>query len=145
MKTFLTFLIVGLSLSGCASTPAPDPWADLTVETDPATPALDCGSFPGPASASEGPDGTLESITYDVAGTNALEQYRVCSEANQANVDEHAAQIAELKIVRKELTGAGAGQRRIADMRLEMLEDERRHHMWSSVVYIAIAIAGIAL
>ena len=141
MRKLLTFLIIGASLSaGCATTPPDSPWDGLTVETGRAAPALDCGPFPFPTRASEA------EIVYDQEGVNALEAYRICAEANQANVDEHAAQIQELKIARKALVEAGQAQRNIADFRQEMLEDERRHHMWQSVGYwIAIIGMGFAL
>lgn len=141
MKRFLTFWIVGLSLSliGCATVET-DPWADLTVETDPAETALDCGKFPMPAASDE------SSITYDVEGVNALEAYRVCSEANEGIANEHASQIDQLKTARKALTEAGEAQRNVAEMRQEMLEDERRHHFWTSIGYWVLIIGmGFAL
>lgn len=138
MKRSLTFLIVGLSLSGCA-TVEENPWADLVVETEPAETALDCGSFPMPA-ASDG-----QGITYDAAGVNALEAYRTCSEANQGIANEHAAQVDQLKIVRQALTEAGQAQRNVAEMRQEMLEEERRHHFWQSLGYWVLIIGAVAL
>lgn len=140
MIRLLTSLIIFASLSGCATSPPISPWAGLSVETVPAAAALDCGSFPGPSGATD------EQITYDQAGVNALETYRVCAEANQGNVDEHAAQIKQLKIARKGLTEAGQAQRNIADMRAEMLEDERKHHFWQSLGYwVVIGAMGVAL
>jgi hypothetical protein len=133
----LTFLIVGLS-SGCTSTPPENPWDDLTTETDPAATAIDCGKFPAPTAASDA------EIVYDKAGVNELEAYRVCSEANAAMTDEHAAQIGELKTSRKSLVAAGQSQRTIADMRETMLKDERSHHFWQSLGYWVIIIAAVA-
>jgi len=61
-------------------------------------------------------------------------------------VGEHAAQIGQLKVARKALVEAGQAQRNIADMRQEMLEDERRHHFWQSIGYwVAIIGMGLAL
>ena len=138
MKRSLTFLIVGLSLSGCA-TVQEDPWSELTVETEPAVTALDCGRFPMPASSGEA------GITYDVSGVNALEAYRTCSEANEAIANEHAAQVDQLKIAREALTEAGQAQRNVALMRQEMLEEERRHHFWQSLGYWVLIIGAVAL
>ena len=138
-KWQLSLIISASLLSGCASSPAPNPWDGLTVETDPATTAIDCGSFPLPSEALEA------AVVYDKAGLNALEAYRLCSEANEANVDEHAAQIGQLKISRKNLVEAGAAQRRIADLRSEILEDERKHMFWERLGLWAIALAGVAL
>lgn len=138
MKKFLTSLIVGLSLSACA-TVEENPWADLTVETDPAEAALDCGSFPMPVLSDE------VGITYDLAGVNDLEAYRTCSEANQGIANEHAAQIDQLKVARKALVEAGEAQRNVAEMRQEMLEEERRHHFWQSLGYWVLIIGAVAL
>ncbi len=140
MSRLLTCLIIGASLSGCATRPPNSPWDGLSVETVPAAAALTCGSFPAPITATDA------EITYDLAGVNALEAYRVCAEANEGNVDEHAAQIKQLKITRKGLTEAGQAQRNIADMRAEMLEDERKHHFWQSLGYWGVIGAmGFAL
>jgi len=142
MSQFLTSCIIGLNLilSGCAASPPNSPWEGLSVETDSATAALDCGGFPAPTSA------TGTEIAYDQAGVNDLEAYRVCSEANQANVDEHAAQIKQLKIARKGLTEAGQAQRNIADMRAEMLEDERKRNFFEKIGLYAVIIGmGLAL
>jgi len=138
MKTWLIFLIGGVSLSGCATTPPPNPWDDLTTETEPAATPIDCGRFPAPTEATE------SMIVYDTAGVNELEAYRVCSEANTAIADEHAEQIGELKTARAALVEAGQSQRNIADMRETMLEDERSHHFWQSLGYWVIIIAAVA-
>ena len=98
MRALLIFCLAGLS--ACA-TVQENPWEGLTVDTKPATEPLDCGRFPLPAEV------VGETIIYDNSGTNALEDYRTCSEANEAIVSEHAAQIAELKVVRKALVEAG--------------------------------------
>ena len=139
MKILPIFCLVGV-LSGCATTPPENPWADLTTETDPATTSLDCGSFPLPN------EQIGDAIVYGEDRIHDLEAYRVCAEANQAVVDEHAAQIGDLKQSRASLTSAGAHQRNIADMRLEMLEDERRHNFWTTLGYWVVIVGlGAAL
>lgn len=134
MKMLRIFLLVGV-LSGCATTQVENPWDDLSTETDPAATSLDCGSFPLPSGATE------TGIEYNKAGTNNLEAYRQCAEANQAIVDLHAAQIGELEISRAALVEAGQSQRNIAQMRQEMLDDERQHHFWQSLGYWVMIIA----
>ena len=132
MRMLLIFSAVGV-LSGCVTQPA-DPWQDLTVEVEPATAPIEC-RMPLP-------DEVIgQSIVYETA--HSLEAYRVCSEANEALVEEHAAQIQQLKIPRQHLVEAGQAQRHIADMRQEMLEDERRHNFWTSVGYWVVII-GLA-
>jgi len=138
MRQLALFLIAGASLSGCVTTP--NPWLGQVTETEAAAAPVDCGSFPMPTQF----DG--DNITYDNAGVNDLEAYRVCSEANKAIAAEHAAQIGELKTARAALVSAGAAQRNIADMRQEMLEDERKHNAVMSVGYWIIILGlGLAL
>lgn len=140
MNRLLMFLIIGASLSGCATKQPESLWGEISVEVSPAAAALDCGPLPFPTLA------TGVEIVYDEAGVNALEEYRLCSEANQANVDEHAAQLMQLKVARRALVDAGQAQRNIADMRLEMLNDERQHHFWQSIGYWAVIIGlGLAI
>lgn len=140
MNRLVIFSILGLSLSGCASAPPVNPWDDLTTDTNPAVTSIDCGRFPAPS------DATDSMIVYDMVGVNALEDYRSCAEANQSIVDLHAAQIGELKVARGALVSAGKHQRNIADMRLEMLEDERRHNFWTSLGYWVVIVGlGAAL
>ncbi len=138
MRTLLLCSIIGLGLSGCASAPL-DPWQDLDVNVEQAVGSIDCGRFPMPITAS------AAEIIYDEDGVNALEAYRVCSEANEAIVGEHAAQIGQLKIARKALVEAGQSQRNIAEMRQTMLADERRHHLFQSAGYWVLILGAVAL
>ena len=139
MKQLLA--VIGLVfLSGCATTPPESPWTVLSTETEAATPPLNCGAFPLPSEATDA------FIVYDETGVNALEVYRTCSEANEANVNQHAAQILQLKVARKSLVEAGKAQRNIANMKQEMLEEERRSHLFQSLGYWALIIGlGSAL
>jgi len=86
-----------------------------------------------------------EGIVYSVDGVNKLEAYRTCSEANEVIGSEHAAQIGQLKLARKGLVEAGQAQRRIADMKQTMLDDERKHHFWQSLGYWVLIGGAIAL
>ena len=107
-----------LCLSACATTPQPNPWADLDTETEQAVQAIDCGQFPLPTESSD------SGATYSLEGLNQLNAYRVCSESNELNMDEHAAQIGQLKISRKGLTEAGQAQYRISQMLEQIIEQE---------------------
>ncbi len=135
MRMLLTFLLVGV-LSGCAVQTL-NPWDGLTTETSPATTPLNC--------VMPRPDEVVgQSIVYMTA--DALEAYRVCSEANEGIASEHVLQIGQLKLARKGLTEAGRAQRNIADMREEMLRDERRHNFYQSIGLYAVIIGmGVAL
>lgn len=140
MNRYQVFWIsFALVLSGCASMPTPNPWDGLETETEQATKAIDCGQFPSPIMATE------DAVTYDLDGLNSLNAYRLCSEANEANVDEHAAQIGQLKLARKGLTEAGQAQRNISLMLKEIMEEERKNNFWQKLGWAAIALAGVAL
>jgi len=131
----LVFWLAGVS--ACATSTV-NPWDGLTAETEKAVTPLDCGKFPLPSEV----DGDV--LVYSDA--NALEAYRTCSEANQGIATEHAAQIDQLKIARKSLIEAGQSQRRIADMRQEMLDDERRRNLYEKFGLYAVIIGmGFAL
>ena len=135
MKMLLTFFAVGV-LSGCA-TQAPNPWAGLDVDVSPAVDPIHC-VLPRPDEV------VGQSIVYETA--HDLEAYRVCTEANELIAKEHVAQIGQLKLVRQGLVHAGQSQRNIADMRLEMLEDERKHNFFTSIGYWIVIIGlGVSL
>lgn len=129
MRLLAIFLIAG-ALSACV-TPQPNPWDSIEVVSQPATKPLDCGGFPYPSEV------IGESIVYDNSGANALEAYRACSEANEDIAAEHAQQIDQLHIATKGLVEAGQAQRRIADMRQQILEEERRHWFFERIGYWA--------
>ena len=139
MRKWLIFSIAGVVLSGCATT-AENPWDGLTVDTDPAATSVDCGQFPLPSEV------IGNAIVYDQAGVNDLEAYRACSEANKGIVDAHAAQIGHLKVARAALVDPGQSQRNIAQMRQEMLGDERRHNFYEKFGLYAVIIGlGLSL
>lgn len=140
MRTLkLSLVSFVLVLSGCA-TQSLNPWDGLTTETGPAVTPLDCGQFPVPSLF------TQLDATYDQTGLNDLNAYRVCSEANEALVTEHALQIGQLKLARKGLTEAGRAQRNIADMRQTMLEDERKHNFFEKIgLYVLVIGLGVSL
>lgn len=131
----MRYLIILALLSGCATTP--NPWQDLDVDLSPATDPIHC-VLPRPDEV------VGQSIVYTSA--HALEAYRVCSEANEAIASEHVQQIGQLKLARKGLTEAGQAQRHIADMKQEMLDDERKHNFVTSIGYWIVIIGmGAAL
>jgi len=141
MRTLLLSLISSvILLSGCASGPPHNPWDALTTETSAAVTPLDCGSFPVAGAATD------TGATYDISGLNDLNDYRKCSEANEGIAGEHAKQVDQLKIVRKNLTEAGRAQRNIADMKQEMLDDERKRNFLEKIgLYVVIIGLGVSL
>ena len=138
MRIFALFSIIGV-LSVCASQ-APNPWESIEVPTGEITQPIDLGKFPLPSQSD--PRG----IWYDIEGTNSLETYRLKAEGNTAIALAHAEQIEALRKGVDGLVEAGKAQRRIADMKQEMLESERRHNFYTSIGYWAVIIGmGFAL
>ena len=138
MNRLLILLISFGILVSCATT-SPNPWEGLDTSVSPAAAPIDCGGFPVPTET------IGDSLVYDNAGGNALNDYRKCSEANEGIAGEHAAQIGQLKIARKALVEAGQSQRNIAEMRQTMLADERRHHLFQSAGYWVLILGAVAL
>ena len=91
MKAWLTLLIAGAFLTGCATTPTPDPWADVDAASEPAQRPLHQGGFPLPS------DVEPDRVIYDQDGVRHLEEYRTIAEGNYAIALEHAQQIDQLR------------------------------------------------
>lgn len=85
-------------------------------------------------------------MTFDLSGARALESYRVAGEGNTELAEEHAAQIDDLKDAAATLVETGQAQRRVADLRLEILQEERRHHFIEKItLYMgALLLLGAA-
>lgn len=129
---------LALILSSCAATEI-NHWQGLDTDLKPAAQPLDC-TWPRPSEV------VGDSIMYDNAGINDLDDYKECSEANQGIASEHAAQIGQLKIARKGLTEAGQAQKAIADMRETMLNDERKHNFFEKIgLWVLVAVLGVAV
>ena len=80
---------------------------------------------------------------FDLSGARALEAYRVAGAGNTEVALEHAAQIDELHTAAGALVEAGQAQRRVADLRLEILEEERRHHTIEKISLYLLALLGL--
>jgi len=79
-------------------------------------------------------------VTFDISGARALEAYRIAGEGNTELAEEHAGQIDDLKDAAAILVETGQAQRRVADLRLEILQEERRHHFIEKITLYAGAI-----
>ena len=144
MKTWLTLLAVGasLSLSGCASAPTPDPWGEVNVPAEPATIPVVLPEWPQPV------DFTEQTVTFDLAGANVLEVWRVAALGNTEIAAAHADQIDDLRDAARSLVEAGKAQRKVAELRREILEEERRAHTYEKVglwALVVLVIAGAAV
>ena len=133
-----TSLILGVILSGCA-TSQPNPWESVEVSDEPATQPLDLIRFPAPASFSD------EFVTFDLQGAKDLKEFQVAAETNTDIAYENAAQVDDLNRAVAHLRDAGQGQRVIADMRQEILEEERKRHMVEKFTYwVLLLLFGVA-
>ena len=117
MRLFIV-LVLGC-LAGCATSPSPDPWADIEVQEPGAIKPLSLPEFPSPVSMTE------DTVTFDLDGANAVSAYIVVAEGNTDIGAAHAMQIDDLRIAAKALVEAGKAQRKVADLRQEILEEER--------------------
>ena len=137
MPQWLISLVVGVSLSGCATTPTPDPWANVEVDQTEAQQPVRLPEWPQETSETE------DEVTFDLSGARALADYRIIGEGNTELAEEHAAQIDDLKDAVLSLVEGGRAQRRIADLRLEILEEERRHHFIEKMGLYALALFAL--
>ncbi len=135
-------IVVVVFLSGCAVAPPENPWNDIEVPTESAERPLELPQWPLPTSFTD------TEATFDLEAVRALEAHRVVADANTAIATAHAGQIDELRSAAGYLVEAGAAQRRVADLRLEILEEERRSWLWQKMGYLTgylLIAAAIAL
>lgn len=144
MKVWLTLLALGasLSLSGCASTPSPDPWGSIELPGEPATIPEPLPDWPQPTDFDE------DSVTFDLAGARVLKQWEVIALGNTEIAAAHADQIDDLRDAARSLVEAGKAQRKVAELRREILEEERRAHTYEKIglwAMLVLVIAGAAV
>lgn len=127
--------------TGCATTPEPNPW-DLQVGTTPATQPF---RLPNKCIPSEVTD---NAAIFNVQGIQCLQGYYEIAEANTVIAGAHADQVDRLKDSVTALNEAGAAQRRVADIRKQILEEERKHHFFEKLglwglVALSISAGGV--
>lgn len=133
-------MTVGASLTGCVTTPTSSPWAEIEIPTTKATQAVELPDRPLPETSNG------NSATFSLASINALDAYMDVAENNTRLANEHARQLDANRIAMAEIVSAGKHQRRIADLRLEMIRDERRARFWDGLQYwVIIAALGFAV
>lgn len=121
-----------LALSSCASVPV-NPWDGIEAPSEAIESPLPCAELPAPQA-------------FDDIGKGRIQAMRECAVANYDIASEHVIQIQHMRESVGHLTEAGQAQYRIAQMKQEMLEDERRHNFWTSIGYWFVIIGmGIAL
>lgn len=119
-------------LVGCA-TPQINPWDSVEVPSEAIETPLPCDELPAP-------------IALDDIGKGRIEAMRECAMANYDIASEHIIQIEEMREAAINLIDAGQHQRRIAEMKQEMLEDERKRNFFEKIGLYAVIIGlGLAL
>lgn len=130
-RNWLLCLIAG-SLLACA-TPTPNPWETVEVPSEVIETPLPCAELPAPEA-------------FDEVGKGRIAAMRECAGANYDIANEHIAQIEEMREAVTNLVEAGSHQRAIADMRAEMLHEERKHHFYEKIGLYAVIIGlGLSL
>lgn len=137
MKRWLILLTVG-ALASCAANP-PNPWQSVETCEGAAQQPLDLVRFPVPHVTGE------DTATYTLGQIQQLDAFKTASEANTSIARQHAATIDQQCRAIDGLVRAGQAQRTVADMRAEMLQEERQARMFERFGYWAIIAAlGVA-
>ena len=86
-----------------------------------------------------------DTVTFDLQGATALLKFQTAAEGNTEIAAAHAAQITELQKALAGMLEAGRAQRRISDLRLEILQEERRHNAIEKIGLYALMIAALGV
>ena len=138
MKRYLKLFLAGVLISGCASEPT-NPWNDIELDETPVEAPLALPELPKPTIVGE-------TVVLDASQAAQVRSYGIIARANTVMAEEYSKSINERKRANTALVEAGKAQRAQSEMRLEMLEDERRHNFFTSIGYWVIIVAlGISL
>ena len=128
-----------LLISGCATAPSPDPWASIVLPDQAPAQAEALVDWPAPVSETD------QTVTFDLEGATALLKFQTIAEGNTGIAKAHASQIVELQKALAGMLEAGKAQRRVADLRLEILQEERRQHVIEKLGLYALMIATLGV
>lgn len=138
MKRCLKLFLVGVLISGC-STVQTNPWDDIELDEDPVEAPLALPELPKPTIVGD-------QVVLDASQASRIREYGIIARANTMMAQEYSTSINERKRANTALVEAGQAQRVQSEMRLQMLQDERRHNAWTSIGYWIIIIGlGTAL
>ena len=85
-------------------------------------------------------------MVLDDIGQGRIDAMRECAMANYDIASEHIVQIESMRDATRDLVDAGQHQRRIAEMKQEMLNDERKSNFFEKIgLYAVILGMGLAL
>jgi hypothetical protein len=86
---------------------------------------------------------TDDGFLYGRTGVDCLESYFIIAEGNTDIGEALSKQVALLKQERNELILAGRSQRKVADLRQNIIEQERRQHWFEKAGLYAIMLFGL--
>ena len=138
MKHCLKLFLVGVLISGC-STVQTNPWDAVELDETPVEAPLALPELPKPTIVGD-------TVVLDSGEAALIRAYGIIARANTTMAEEYSKSINERKRANTALVEAGQAQRIQSEMRLEMLEDERRHNFFTSIGYWVVIIAlGVSL
>lgn len=144
-RRLIALLMAAAATAGCAVTPEPrtNPW--LALDPPPAAPAAEPVELPAwPRVEFVDVDGR-ELAAFDLEGFRALERIRVAAEGNTAIAGAHADQVGALHRQNAALIDAGAAEHELAEIRGQLLAEERRARLWDRLQHWAVlALLGVA-
>jgi len=130
-RNWLLSFLAG-SLLGCA-TAQTNPWDSIEIPSEAIETPLPCYELPEP-------------VALDEIGRGRIDAMRECAMANYDIASEHIVQIESMRDATRDLVDAGKHQRRIAEMKQEMLDDERKSNFFEKIgLYAVILAMGLAL
>ena len=130
-RNWLLSLAAG-ALLGCAA-PQTNPWDSVEIPAEAVEAPLPCSELPAPEA-------------FDEIGKGRIAALSACAQANYDIAAEHVAQIEDMRRAAQNLLDGAQHQRRIADMKQEMLQEERRHHFYEKIGLYAVIIGlGLSL
>ena len=90
-------------------------------------------------------DTAANTVTYNLAGTQALDAFRSCAGSVAEVATERTAEVNAHRQAEAGLVEMGKAQRRIADLRAQELAEERRSRVWRELGYwVVIGLLGAA-
>lgn len=121
-------IVLALLLVGCSAVPdRPNPWADLKLESESASPAE------LPISMDVAVEDLVDVLSPGEA--SALRLYGQIAESNTEIASQLSVASDELTRAYNGLVDAGSAEHELAEMRLVMLEEERRARRWDKLSY----------
>ncbi|KKN66750.1 hypothetical protein LCGC14_0468610 [marine sediment metagenome] len=129
----LTILLIGLTLSACASSREPLPnWAEARQD------------FSAPVYAKELP--LLCELPWATGECwAAIEQYEEVSEANYDKANLNASALNKMEDAYNAAISGGEIQQQVSELYRDQLDEERKDHFWDNVMHKVVIGVGLLL